>query len=42
MSKLHESFTLQETIAGEVFYNQGFSDGIRFIMQSLTWEPVRR
>ncbi|MCC5467218.1 hypothetical protein LMF89_17935 [Pelosinus sp. Bkl1] len=25
----------QETIAGEIYYNQGFSDAIKFIMQSL-------
>jgi uncharacterized protein (DUF2164 family) len=32
----------QETITGDIFYNQGFSDGISFIMQSLMWEAVRR
>lgn len=42
LEQLHEYFTTQETIAGEIFYNQGFSDGIRLIMQSLAWEPIRR
>ena len=42
VNKLHENSTLQEAIAEEIYYNQGFSDAIRFIMQSLTWGPVRR
>jgi len=42
LSKLTEYFTTQQSITGEVFYNQGFADGIRLIIQSLTWGPVRR
>jgi uncharacterized protein (DUF2164 family) len=42
VNKLHENFTMKETIAGEIYYNQGFSDAIRLILQSLTWGPVRR
>jgi uncharacterized protein (DUF2164 family) len=42
INKMHENFTMQETIAGEIYYNQGFSDAIKFMMQSLVWESVRR
>lgn len=42
LNKMHECFTGQETIAGEIFYNQGFADGISLVIQSLMWESVRR
>lgn len=42
IEQLHDKFKLQEGIAGEIYYNQAFSDAIRFIIQSLTWGPVRR
>ena len=42
LNKLQDYFMEQETIAGDIFYNQGFSDGVSFIMQSLMWEAVRR
>jgi uncharacterized protein (DUF2164 family) len=42
INKMHDNFTTQETVAGEIHYNQGFSDAIKFIMQSLAWEPVKR
>ncbi len=42
LTQLHEYFANQKAITEEVFYNQGFSDGIKMIIQSLSWEPVRR
>lgn len=42
LSKLQDYFTEQEMTAGQIFYNQGFADGISLIMQSLTWESVRQ
>jgi hypothetical protein len=42
LTNLQNCFTDQETIAGQIFYNQGFADGISLVMQSLMWESVRR
>jgi uncharacterized protein (DUF2164 family) len=42
LSKLYDCFSAQKAITGEIFYNQGFSDGIKLIIQSLTWDSVRR
>lgn len=42
INEMHDNFTTRETIAGEIHYNQGFSDAIQLIMQSLVWESVRR
>ncbi len=42
LNALQNYFMEHETIAGDIFYNQGFSDGISFIMQSLMWEAIRR
>ncbi len=42
LNKMYDNFTTQETVAGEIYYNQGFSDAIKFMMQSLVWESVRR
>lgn len=40
--KMHDNFTTLETIAGEIHYKQGFSDAIKFIMQSLVWESAKK
>ncbi len=42
VDKMQENFKEKETLAGEIYYNQGFCDAIRLIMQSFVWEPVRR
>ncbi|SEJ42669.1 hypothetical protein SAMN05660742_10797 [Propionispira arboris] len=45
MTKIRESWYklgLQESIAEDIFYDQGFSDGVRMLLESLTWGPVRR
>ena len=42
ISKLYDNFVTKEVVAGELYYNQGFSDGIRLIIHSLIWKPVRR
>lgn len=42
LNKLYDCFSAQKAITGEIFYNQGFSDGIKLIIQSLTWDSVRR
>jgi hypothetical protein len=40
--QLQDYLTNQETMAGEIFYNQGFADGMSLVMQSAMWEAVRR
>ena len=42
INKLCDNFMTKEVVAGELYYNQGFSDGIRLIIHSLIWKPVRR
>lgn len=42
VEKMQGNFTDKEILAGEIYYNQGFCDAIRLMMQSLTWESVRR
>jgi len=42
LTKLQDYFADQEMIAGDLFYNQGFADGVSLVMQSLMWETVRR
>ncbi|MDF2565102.1 MAG: hypothetical protein K0Q53_1497 [Massilibacillus sp.] len=42
ISKLYDNFVTKEVVTGELYYNQGFADGIRFIIHSLIWKPVRR
>ncbi|WP_245755069.1 hypothetical protein [Pelosinus propionicus] len=40
--KMHDNFTTLETIAGEIYYKQGFSDAIKLMMQSLVWESAKK
>ncbi|MBU2699882.1 hypothetical protein Ga0466249_000963 [Sporomusaceae bacterium BoRhaA] len=42
LNKLEEGFTWKETVAGEIFYKQGFADGVSLVMQSLMWQSVRQ
>ena len=42
LDDLDSYLAIQEAIANEIYYNQGFADGISLIMQSLLWEAVRR
>jgi len=42
VDKMQENFTEKEILAGEIYYNQGFCDAIKLMMQSLAWESVRR
>lgn len=42
VDKMQENFTEKETLAGEIYYNQGFCDAVKLMMQSLAWESVRR
>ncbi len=39
---MQDNFTEKETLTGEIYYNQGFCDAIKLMMQSIAWEPVRR
>jgi hypothetical protein len=41
-TQLQDCFLDQEIVAREIYYNQGFADGISLMMQSLMWEAVRR
>jgi uncharacterized protein (DUF2164 family) len=40
--KLCNNFLTKEVVAGEIYYNQGFSDAMQLIIHSLVWSPVRR
>lgn len=42
LNKWQDYFTHHEATVSEIFYNQGFADGISLIMQSSMWESVRR
>jgi hypothetical protein len=42
LTQLQDYSINQETMASEIFYNQGFADGMSLIMQSTMWESVRR
>jgi len=42
INKMYDNFTTREVLAGEIYYNQGFSDAIKFMVQSLVWESVKR
>ncbi|MBU2700304.1 protein of unknown function (DUF2164 family) [Sporomusaceae bacterium BoRhaA] len=42
LNELQNYFSDQETVAGDIYYNQGFADGVSLMMQSLMWEAVRR
>ncbi|MBP2629989.1 MAG: hypothetical protein H6Q70_617 [Firmicutes bacterium] len=40
--KLCDNFLTKEVVAGNLYYNQGFSDAIRLIIHLLIWNPMRR
>jgi hypothetical protein len=42
LTELQDHLMDRETIASDIFYNQGFADGVSLVMQSLMWETVRR
>lgn len=42
LSRLADKHNEREAASMTLSYRQGFSDSIRFIMQSLSWEPSRR
>ncbi|SEJ18336.1 hypothetical protein SAMN05660742_10476 [Propionispira arboris] len=39
---LCDNFSYREVTAEDIYYNQGFSDAIKLIVQSMLWSPVRR
>lgn len=41
LMELDDEYTCMRLSGGDVYYRQGFSDAIRFIMQTLTWGPAR-
>ncbi|MBU2702446.1 protein of unknown function (DUF2164 family) [Sporomusaceae bacterium BoRhaA] len=41
LRELQDYFSYLESSSGDIYYNQGFADGISLMMQSLMWEAVR-
>jgi len=39
---LCDNFSNREVTAEDIYYNQGFSDAMKLIFQSMLWSPVRR
>jgi len=39
---LCDNFSNREVTAEDIYYNQGFSDAMKLIFQSMLWTPVRR
>lgn len=39
---LCDNFSYREVTAEDIYYNQGFSDAMKLIFQSMLWSPVRR
>jgi len=42
VNHLCDNFSHREVTAEDIYYNQGFSDAIKLIVQSMVWSPVRR